>query len=195
MDRFSGRPKGGEIAAGIDQAAGLIALAKAIDRAIDSEPFGYASQIDFHSRMMEANMILREQRDGIARCRPGRLASEMRTVAWQKPQSLQRRRYRNIEYAARGVMQGQRSLQHSIGPGIDGDVALARLAIEPANIAVRIVETHQAMNFVDDREGRVNRTFRRRRRCTGAADFDERAEKGPCAANAIGCVHTLPESA
>ena len=125
----------------------------------------------------------------------GRLASDMRTVAWQKPQSLQRRRYRDIEYAARAAMQGKRSFQHPIGPGIDGDVAFARLAIEPANIAVRIVETHQVMNFVDDREGRVDRPFRRRARRAGAADFDESAKKGPCAANAIGCVHTQPKSA
>ena len=108
MDRFSGRAKGGEIAAGIDQAAGLIALAKAIDRAIDGEPFGYASQIDPQPRVTEANVISGEQRNGIARCRPGRLASDMRTVAWQQPQSLQRRRYRDIEYAARTVAQGQR---------------------------------------------------------------------------------------
>ena len=119
----------------------------------------------------------------------------MRTVAWQKPQSLQRRRYRDIEYAARAAVQGQRGFQHLIGPGIDGNAAFASLAIEPANIAVRIMETHQAMNFVDDRECRIDRLFRRRARRAGAADFDESAKKGPCAANAIGCVHTLPKSA
>ena len=99
MDRFSGRAKGGEIAAGIDQAMGLIALGKAIDRAINGKPLGYPAKIDFHSRMMEANMILREQLDGIARCRFGTIAFDIRAVAGQQPQSLQRRRYRDIEYA------------------------------------------------------------------------------------------------
>ena len=41
MDRFGGQAKGGEITAGIDQAKGLIVLAKAIDRAINGKPFGY----------------------------------------------------------------------------------------------------------------------------------------------------------
>ena len=66
MDRFSGQAKGGEITAGIDYAMGLIALAKAIDRAINGKPFGYPTKIDFRSRMMEANMTLREQLDGVA---------------------------------------------------------------------------------------------------------------------------------
>ena len=195
MDRFSGRAKGGEIAAGIDQAVGLIVLAKAIDRAINGKPFGYPAKIDFRSRMMEANMILREQLDGIARRRPGRLASDMQTVAWQKPQSLQCRRYRDIEYAVRAAVQDKRGFQHLIGRGIDGNAAFASLAIEPANIAVRIMETHQAMDFVDDPECRIDRLFRRRTHRAGAADFDESAKKRPRAANAIGCVHTQPKSA
>ena len=139
-------------------------------------------------------MILREQLDGVARRRLGRLASDMQIVAWQKPQSLQCRRYRDVEYTVRAAVQDKRGFQHLIGRGIDGNAAFASLAIEPANIAVRIVETHQAMNFVDDRECRIDRLFRRRARRAGAADFDESAKKGPCAANAIGCVHTQPRS-
>ena len=163
---------------------GLIALAKAIDRAINGKPFGYPTKIDFRSRMMEANMILREQLDGVARRRLGRLASDMQAVAWQKPQSLQCRRYRDIEYAVRAAVQDKRGFQHLIGRGIDGNAAFASLAIEPANIAVRIVETHQAMNFVDDRECRIDRLFRRRarsrRRCGFRRKCQEAAVRGKC---------------
>ena len=170
-------------------------LAKAIDRAIDGKAFGYPSQIDFHARVMEANAVLRKQLDGIACRRLGKAAFGICLVAWQQPQFLQRGRHRDIESAMRTPMQDKCSIQHLIGPGIDGNAAFARLAIQPANVAVRIVETHQAMNFVDDRERRIDRPFRRRARCAPAADFDESAEKWLRAANAIGCVHKQPKSA
>jgi hypothetical protein len=78
------------------------------------------------------------------------------------------------------------NIQHPISPRMDRDAAFVCLAINAANVAVRIVETHQAMNIGDDQECRIDRLFHCRARWARAADFDERAQKWPGAANAIG---------
>ena len=56
----------------------------------------------------------------------------MQTVVWQKPQPLQCRRYRDVEYAVRAAVQDKRGFQHRSRSRIDGNAAFASLSIEPA---------------------------------------------------------------
>jgi hypothetical protein len=77
VDRFRQRAKGGEIAAGIDETMGSIVLVKDSDRLINGETFGDAAKIDLHARAMEANVISRQQDDGVARCGLGKAAFDI----------------------------------------------------------------------------------------------------------------------
>ena len=61
-------------------------------------------------------------------------------------------------------MQVKRGFQHLIGPGVDGDAPVAGLAIEPANVAVRIVEAHQPMDLCHRGKRLIDRLCRRRAR-------------------------------
>ena len=88
----------------------------------------------------------------------------------------------------------ERGFEHPVGPRVDGDRAIAGIAIETADIAAGIVEAHQPMHALDRRICGVDRPFRRRVRCARTVDFNESAEKRPCAPHAVS-VHTPPRSA
>src|SRR5262249_44859708 len=74
--------------------------------------------------------------------------------------------------------------EHLIGPIMHRNRAKRRLAVEPAHIAVGLVETHQAMHRGDGRERRLDCSFRRIKRSSCDRNLDECAEQRTCAANA-----------
>src|SRR6266581_8967949 len=120
-------------------------LAKDFKRAIDGEAFGNASEIDSDPGMAIANAIIRKQIDLIGRCRLFYNEIDLIRAARQQTQSLQRGYDGYVENAARATIKFKGGFQNLISPSIHANRAAEGVAVEPAYVALRIVEAHHVV--------------------------------------------------
>ena len=106
---------------------------------------------------------------------------------------LQRRRNGDIENAVRPSMHVDRGLQNLKRPGMDLDRPQPGLPVEPADVAIDIVNAHQGVHARNRCERRIDGGSHFGVGCARDFDLDEGAEQRSRAANSIGgdC-HRLP---
>src|SRR5262245_34562653 len=85
VDSLAVRPEGSKIATGIDHSARDAKVSQDLDRAIDRETLGDASQVDPNAGTMKANTVVRHQLDRCTRCHVPRICRPMGQRRGSKP--------------------------------------------------------------------------------------------------------------
>ena len=169
-------PHHAQIAPGVDAGLHRPERTEPFDRAVDGVPLRDAAQID-PDRPVKAYAVIVDQLDVAPRSLGARLISGPRPRENPPPHELGR--HRHVEAAGRALGDQACPAKHLEGCGMHRHGTIERLAVEPAHVALGVVEAHAAMDQEDLVEGGVDGPMRGRGARVGGRDLDEGAEKRP----------------
>ena len=167
-----------EIAAGTHDSGRNSIAEQCVNRAIDREPLGDSAKIDHHSVAKEDPVIFLEK-DISRSCRDIKTI----TATWKIIPLHEKRSDRDIKHAVALLRKPLGRLQDLPGPWVHGNTFGKCIAIHAGNVALRIMKTHQPMDFSNGRKSCINPAFENDAALSACRDFDKRAEERAATAN------------
>jgi hypothetical protein len=165
------RTEKAQITARVNDSAACARRDECFSGPIDGKAFGDSAEVD-NQRPKEPNRPVALEGNIV---RPSDAAAD---TGWREQMPLaQKGGDRDIEGAVALARKGFCRVQHTPGPLVDPNRMERGFAVEPANITVVVVKTHQAVGFFDSCESPIDGAVRSGLVASLGRDFNERSQE------------------